>query len=609
MDVSLDDLPPPPQAISVNDLPPPPKAPQPTDWLRQTALAGRAAGEGVLDTLAFPHDAGIALQNMMRAGWNRTLGRVFGQSAPEPSFSEKLSNALTSAGAPVPTTPGEQLASAAIRGVTGGLTGLGAIPAAATLPNAIRTAFSGATGGTASDLARQAGYPAPIQAAAGLAGGMAPGLIEGAFRGSINALRPITRGGQQQIAANVMGSQATNPQAAATALDQAQPIIPGSPRTTGEASQDIGLLSLEKGVRGRNPADFGQVISQQNSARQAELGAVGGGPADIAAAETARDAATTPMRESALTAGQGMVPAPIQNVHATIDNILASPAGSRETVSKAMNWVRGLVGNEQDPARLYEIRKDINDAIAGRYTPSSAEAPNASTLALARGQLTQVKSALDDAIEAAAPGFKDYLARYRDMSKPIDQMKVIQEIGRRAELSSADITTGQNFLGTAAFSRALDNALAENGGTLTSDQVSRLKAIRTDMQYGQAINSPLIKAPGSDTFQNLSIAQVLGAGVTDAHPAFRVLTRPLAWVYRLAGSDQRINQILVNAMLDPKMGAQMLRQATPSTMQKFSESLRMFAYPYLAGGIASTPRIGAGAPQPASAPATSPALQ
>ncbi len=99
--------------------------------------------------------------------------------------------------------------------------------------------------------------------------------------------------------------------------------------------------------------------------------------------------------------------------------------------------------------------------------------------------------------------------------------------------------------------RARDAALQKSGAKLT--QIDRLNAIRNDLQSGQAIYSQLVKAPGSDTFQKLSIAQVIGAGATDAHPAFRLVTKPLAWIYRLAGSDEGLNHILADATLVPSL--------------------------------------------------------
>jgi hypothetical protein len=572
--------------------------PAQTDVGRQIALGGRALGEGVGGTLLSAVDQTPA--NMMsKALTGRTpqqwgvaaINHFMGTHFPDmPSYGDLLSMALTRAGAPTPETPAEQLTSAGIRGASGALT-LGGIGGISTVPNAIRAGIGGATGATSSEFARQQGAGPGGQFLAGLAGGLAPSAIEGAARGGAslvaNIVRPLTRSGQEQIAGQVMARQATDPQAAIANLETAQPVVPGSARTAGEASQDLGLMALEKGVRGRGTADFGQRISEQNAARQAELSSVAGTPAEMAAAKVARDAQTTPMREQAFAAGGTADPAPI---HATIDSILASPVGKRETVSKALEWAKGLIGDETNPASLYEIRKDLQLAQQGKLQPSSQNAPNASTLATARGQLGQVVSSLDDSIEQAAPGFKAYLQRYRDLSQPIDQMKVIQEIQRRAQLTSADVTTGQNFIGNANFSRALDAAIQKNGAKLTPDQVDRLNAIRTDLKYGQAINSPLIKAPGSDTFQNLSIAQAIGAGGTGAHPLIRVLTKPLSWLYKFGGSDEGINEVLARAMLDPKLSADMLRRATPASVGAFSDRLRAAAVGASAATNATTLR-------------------
>lgn len=553
----------------------------PTDATRQVALGGRAVGEGVLGTLGSVAEntpfnlltrmiTGKTPQELGTAATNKVLGTHLPDSG---SYSDLLSRFLNYLGAPNPETPGEQLASAGIRGGASALTlgGAGAI----TVPNAIRAGLSGASGGTSSEYARQQGAGPVGQFFAGLAGGMAPSALEEtarlAARTAGNVASPLTQTGQRRIAGQVMANAADNPQAAAGRLKSAQPIVPNSPRNAGEASQDLGLLALEKGVRARNTADFGQQISEQNAARQSELANLAGTPQQLAAAKGARDAATTPLREQALNAAGT---ADVSPVHAIIDSILQSPAGQRETVSKSVQWAKDLIGEQSDPAALYEIRKDLQLAQAGKLQPSSQNAPNASTLAQARGQLGQVVSSLDDAIETAAPGFKAYLQRYRELSQPIDQMKVIQEIQRRSQLTSADITTGQNFIGNATFSRALDAAIQKSGAKLTPDQIERLNAIRTDLQYGQAINSPLIKAPGSDTFQNLSIAQAIGLGGQSAHPIAQVLTKPLAWIYRIAGTDKSVNDILAQAMLDPQLAAQMLKRATPKSVGAFSARLR-----------------------------------
>lgn len=704
--------------------------------LRQIALGGRNVGEAVFDTFAAPHDLGIGLQNLMRAGANRVLGTNL---KPQPTFAGNLSNALTQSGAPVPKTTGEQYASAIERGVAGALTGGGALgavsPALSTPANLTRAGIAGVTGATASEATKQAGGGPGLQLVAGVLGGLSPGAIEGITREGASlagrAVRPLTRSGQEQMAANLVSRQATNPQAAAANLATAQDIVPGSARTAGEASGDAGLLALEKGIRARFPGLFGQRISEQNAARQSELTALGGTPADIAAAESARDAETAPMRDAAFAQARQLramnapadaldvqgppviakrnytTPDPTQDsllqfmakhsqglnsaeavsqgidpsdfllgnlgirrafrkggvsfdqaaetlhqagyqvadeagnyspnvlldaidgelrgqpvysvsntrrfaeldnglgnpygdpvpagsaptittpVHQTISQILASPQGARESIGKTMRWAQGLIGDHTDPETLYEVRKDLSLAQQGRLQPNAPDAPNASMLAQARSQLGKVVESLDNSIESEAPGFKAYLARYKELSQPIDQKRTIQDIQNRATLSSMDITTGHSFLGSAQFDRALDTAIENPGMKLSPEQLQRLEAVRTDLKYGAALHSPLIKAPGSDTYQNLSLAQVLGAGATDPHPALRLLARPLSWVYRAAGSDDRVNDILARAMLDPKMAHALLQRATPASVTTLSSRLRAVLGPYGIGAAAA----------------------
>jgi hypothetical protein len=649
-----------------------------TSLLRQVALTGRNVGEGVIGAFAAPHDLGILVQNTMRKGLNKLGANM----EMKPTYMQGLGQALTESGAPVPETKGEEFAASAIKGATGAMTGGVGLGQIGSLGSAARMATAGTAGGVSAEGAKQAGLGPGAQFAAGLVGGLAPAGIEELARlGAMtagNVIRPMTRTGQQQIASNILANQADDPAAAAARLSAAQPVVPNSARTTGEASGDIGLLALEKGVRGKNPSPFGQRLSEQNAARQAELGKLAGTEADLAAAQAARNAATSPMREQALNAANSTtskiktladtiedrfrskasalqdkgrfdthlsqmkavadepylavssharVPgrlsphsdrareaaaasddtAPIiaqrqqelkaaqdeltqlkasgasalevDKVTRRIDGIMKTPGmRASQVVEKAMKSIRErlqAISREDgtiDAHDLYTVRKEL-----GNYIQTAAKESASWDKRLTSGLQTELQHSIDDAIEASAPGFKAYLARYRDMSKPIDQMKVIQEIQRRSQLSSADITTGQEFLGAGRFDAALKTALQKNGAKLTPDQTQRLKAIRTDLQYGQAINGPLVKAPGSDTFQNLSIAQVIGTGSTSAHPILRALAKPLDWIYKLGGTDEQISAILTDAMLDPKLAATMLQQATPKSVQSFSDALRIRA--------------------------------
>lgn len=845
--------------------------------LNDLALAGRDVGEGVLDTFAAPHDLGIALQNGMRSLSNRVLGTHL---APQPTFSGQLSRALTFLGAPVPKTPEQQLAASAIKGATGALTG-GAALGIGGIANTVRAMLSGATGGTSADLAREGGAGPTGQFIAGLAGGLAPAALEGTIP-TVRALaRPFTRAGQTQLAANTLVREATDPAQAATNLENARTIVPGSMRTSGEASGDTGLLALEKGIRARNPGAFGERISQQNAARQAELAALGGTPADIAAAEALRENETAPMREAAFAAArgrpmtlyrgqmiggtpgytqggaiwttpdralaqnyadttlagpgevqtlhvtlrkpfeftperagvlaryiegpnaatadlqstaqwleneglshldadarqrllddgydsvivhkeggvrdgsppsvvllkspeelrtstlgaqqqnaetasgaaalpkrnyatsdasqdsilqwlakhprgidsteaqaQGLDPsqfgtsdamvgikrafrrggmsfdqaaealhqagypvsdelgynpnvlldaidselrgnpvyslgntrrfaeleqqmgdqnpavqstgaqstqplpgrAPIKQVHDVIDQLLASPAGARESIGKTLRWAKGLIGENDDPETLYEVRKDLALAQRDQLQPGGRDAPNATMLAQARGQLGKVISSLDDAIESAAPGYKDYLGRYSELSEPVDQMQAIQNLQKRTS-NGLDTATGEPFLSGPQFARQLRSTLERADGPfsprLTPEQTQRLEAVREDLQRAGAVGNPTVRTPGSDTFQNFMTGQRTASGLVPHVPFLSKFLAPASkWV------DSRVNAQLSDAMLDPQRAAQLLRQGTlPLPVRlALARGLGRAALPATAGPLAALPR-------------------
>lgn len=550
---------------------------------RQLGLTGRYAVEGVA---ALPGMLGNAVAYPVNKGL-----KAMGVDYQFPDQNQAVSSALTSAGLPEPQGKAERIIGDASRAVAGAGTnmGIGGILSGVANPVAqgvgasmqagpTMQAISAATGGTASGLTRENGGGQLAQFAAGLAGGMAPTALQSGAnvlaRTASNIVKPITKSGQQEIAGQVLQDQATDPVRAAANLRAAQDIVPGSQQTTGPASQDIGLLSLQKGLQSKNPADFGERLSEQNTARQQALSNLAGTPEGVQAMQKARDVATGPMRENAFANTYAADNTPVMS---KIDEILASPAGKRETVSKTMEWAKNLIGTETDPASLYEIRKDLQLAQRGKLQPTSPNAPAASVLALAKGQLGDVINSLDATIENAAPGFKAYLDRYKQLSIPIDQAKILQEIQKRSQLQSMDPTTQQQFLGPANFGRAVDAAIVKNPGKLSPQQLNQLNAIRTDLQMGQAINSPLVKAPGSDTFQNLSIAQAIGGGAAAQHPMMKIISSPLNWIYKAGGADPAVNEILTNAMLDPKLAATLLTKATPKSVQTFSEALKMKA--------------------------------
>lgn len=560
--------------------------------LTSFAIGFRDVGQGAAAVPGAIYDAGRLAFN---AGY--TAGDP-GAAGPLPSFDQALNNL----GAPQATTPGQQLASSVTRGAVGAMTGAGAAEQVAARATGTTQAVagqiaarpglqavSGASAGAStaleqqnrvvSDALQSAGIPKQWadkigEVLAGIAGGTAGGIAAdqvgnaaGAVTRAGKALvKPFTQSGQQDIAGNILAGQADNPAQASANLQASTELVRGSKPTIGQASQDTGLLAFEKAQRGRDPVAFSNRQMEQNNARQIALDQVAGSEADVAAAEAARSAATKPMREAALGSGGT---APVDTVTSKIDEILASPVGERQVVKRALTEFRDQLDGKTDPSRLYEIRKDIGDAMSGKLGGDK------SVYALARKQLIEVRDTLDNAIETAAPGFKAYLARYKGDSQNIDNMKVLQEIQARSVMAVPDLKTGRDVLSQAQFSRNVDNAtrkgLLDN---LTPEQQQTLRAVGADLDRGAALGATL-KTPGSDTFQNLSMGSVMTAArgkAMNLPTALQTVMRPLNWVYKLP--DEQINKLLTDAALDPQIAVKLLQRATPATAGSVSAYLR-----------------------------------
>jgi hypothetical protein len=509
--------------------------PKDTSWLRQLALGGRAAAEGVTGALTLPLTGMTALRNTAPYIANTFFGGHY-PYATAPSTAIKT--VLDKAGAPNPETPKEQLISALTRGTTGALT-----MAPEGVPNAIRAGLSGLTGAGSAEGARQMGLPAWAQVGAGVIGGQAPAAIEGLGSTLWDIAKPLTSAGQRQIAGNVLNEQSSDPQSAIAGLQNNQSIVPGSMPTAGSASGDIGIMGLERGLRGRDTSAFGEQLSQQNAARQTELGSMAGTPADITAAEQARDAATNASRAAAFANAK---PADINPVLGKINVILRSPVGKRDIPSQALTWLKGKLVDDQgnpetNPENLYAVRQDINDAIAGKLGGDQSK------FKLAQGQLIQVRGELDNAIDAAAPGFKNYLQQYAQLSQPINRMESLQALQSRANTTAADPVTGEYLLSPSNFSRGLDELKQQPFNGLNSSDVTRLEAIRKDLQNSQAINSPLVKSPGSDTFSNFAVSNKL--------------LSPLNKLYAPFGVDRKVVEQLTEALRNPPTAASLMQQS------------------------------------------------
>ena len=541
---------------------------------RQLGLAARA---GLTGAAGIPSIVGDPLNQLL----NMIAGReVF------PPVSQSVQQLMTRAGLPQPETAQERVVqdvSAALSGVgtTAKLAQTLAPRAAAPLSENLGLQAAGALGGAgAASLGREEGAGALGQLGLGVLGGMvAPGAAgttaQALTRATTGSVRPFTEAGRQVITGQVLRELSADPEAAMRAAQRYQPSIPGYRPTTAQATRDVGLISAETPIRGMETGGrFLAQTSEANQARMAILDRLAKDETALSQAIAKRNEVTTPLREQAF-ARSTVDPDTFQSAvtltaNKTIDDILASPAGARGTVAKAMQFAKDQLARGTDPQRLYEVRKDLRDAAQGLLDREGA------AFSLAKKQLEQVIRSVDDVLEATAPGYKEYLSKYAASSRGIESLEAAQAVRSKVLSTTPDPSRVGDFLiSQPAFTRAIRAIKDDPRTPLSKTQVAVLERVGRDLDEGVLQRGA--KVPGSDTFKNLSTANIVGGIigrqiVGEGNPALQKLAAPLNWLYN--GTDDKIRELLVDAMLDPKLAADLMKKASIMRVEPLSKALQ-----------------------------------
>ena len=500
----------------------------------------------------------------------------------QPNQMAQLQKLLTQLGLPEPQNAQERL----VQDVGSALTGVAA-PARALQgsPSAFARMFTespeaqaaAATASAAlSGLGREQGVSPEGQFMLGMVGAMAPGakpLGQAGVRGAKEAVRPFTEAGREVIVGNVLRGLAREPEAAMKAAGEFSPAIGGGyTPTTAQATRDIGLIAAETPIRGMDTFKFAEQTSQANKARMNILDRMAKDKDALTSAIAKRDSVTAPMREAAFeksTVSPDTFQSAIAlNVGSTIENIMQSPVGARGSVAKTMDWAKNQLSRAKTPQELYEVRKDLRDAAQGLLDKEG------SAYSLAKGQLEQVIRSVDDVIDSAAPGYRDYLKKYAQASKGIESMEAAQAFRSKVLTTTPDpMNVGDFMISQPAFTRAI-RALEKDPQGLSKTQIAVLKKVGEDLDSG--VLNRAGKVPGSDTFKNLSTANliggIIGKQITGMPAAMQKAAFSLNWLYN--GTDDQIRELLVDAMVDPKLASRLMAKANVMTVEPLSKELQ-----------------------------------
>jgi hypothetical protein len=579
---------------------PKPARPRSEELLRQLGLTARAGIEGGLAlpsmianvpyavtdvALGLAKKAGIDVPTLQQRGISATRsGQIIADILGLPKAETQLEQGVQSISQAMAGAGGSaRMAEAAARRLTGPISQQVA-QTLATSP--LAQTVAGGTAASATEAVKEMGGGTGAQLAAGLLGGaVVPGggtAAQAVGRAAPEVVRPFTQAGREVITGNVLRQLATDAERAAEAAATYTPRVPGYTPTTAQATRDIGLISAEGPIRSMDTGQFGVQTAQANRARMAILDRLAKDKDALERAIAKRDEVTAPLREEAF-ANANVTPEAFQSgvtltVNKTIDDILASDVGARSTVENTMKWAQQQVQRGTTPQRLYEVRKDLRDASQGRLDKEGA------AYSLAKGQLEQVIRSIDDALEAAAPGYKDYLQKYAASSRGIERLEAAQQFKSKVLTTTPDPSSmGDYLISQPSFVRAIRDA--EKDTKLSKTQLAVLRRLGEDLDSG--VLGRAVKVPGSDTFKNLSTANIIGGIVGkqmfgEISPGVQKAAAPLNWLYN--GTDDAIRQLLVEAMLDPKLASSLMKKASTSTVEPLSDELKKRA---IAAGLGS----------------------
>jgi hypothetical protein len=549
-----------------------------SDFGRQLGLTGRAAITGAMSLPTIGADALTGLINT-----------IAGRQVMQPS-SQGLQNLMTQLGVPTAQTPQERVvqdvASAGF-GVAGPASIASKLPTAAQefFTKSLGTQGAAATAGAlASGAARESDVGPVGQTLGALMGSIGAGGAVGAApilaRTAKETVRPFTQAGREVITGNVLRNLATDAEQAIKAGETYTPKIGGYTPTTAQATRDLGLINAETAIKGLDVTG-GRFATQAMEANQAQMAILNRLAKDedvLKSALKKRDEVTAPLREQAF-ANSTVDPDTFQSaialtVNKTIDDILASPVGKRQTVMSVLKDAKDDVARAASPAELYEIRKDLRAKAQGLLDKSESGGPTSGAYRAAKPQLESVIRAVDDAIEAGATGYKDYLAKYAASSKGIERLEAAQQFKGKVLSTTPDPSRVNDYLiSQPAFTRAI--RAAEKDTNLSSTQLAVLKRVAEDLDSG--VLPRATKPMGSDTFKNMSTANVIGGLIGkqmfgDVPPALQKVAAPMNWLYN--GTDDAIRELLVNAMLDPKLAASLMKKASVMTVEPLNRELQ-----------------------------------
>lgn len=418
------------------------------------------------------------------------------------------------------------------------------------------------------------GAAAVFSGAGGMAGQAIPRVL-----GSIKAAaQPFTQSGRDAIVGRLMNRTVGDDAAQVAArMKAAQPLLPGSMPTAAEVAESGGIAALQRAMSAADPQAYTHRGMEQASARLNALRGIAGDDAKMAAAEAARDAATSTLYRQA---DAGVAP-----LDSMFNGLLQRPQ-FKAAVDRAAELAKdkGLTDiffrdAKGKPVALigegaHFIKKALDEA--GEFGSKSYTGKQSAGAANSTNEIFQTW------LEKSIPEYSAAKAAYAAGSRPINQMQVGQKLLN--DISPALADHGALAKETASkYALALRNS-EQTANTATGfrqgldavmdpGQMDILNRIAQDLAR-KSNAQDLGRGVGSNTFQNLAMdnlsASVGGPGVLRAlgaipgvSPTATLVSKGiqggLGFAYKNA--DELMRKDIAQALLNPKAAARLMESA------------------------------------------------
>jgi hypothetical protein len=426
----------------------------------------------------------------------------------------------------------------------------------------------------------------------GAVGGAIFPFVGATAKATKSLVEPLTKKGQERIAARVLSQFGGDDLANASA----QQFVKGSVPTTAEAVGNEGLSTLTQGLRNLSPQFADDLASRSAANRAARVGAVqsvAGDDAVLAALRENRDLAAETLYGNAMRSDSmrlGLANEQAKNLRALS---LGSPVP--DVGLEATPGIKMLMSRPAFKAALAD-GKTLADNLGENFAPNSLQSLHYAKLAIdealngnagagsalanhSKKALTKIKSQLLNEMEKVSPAYKNARLTYQDMSKPINQMEIGQELFNKMQsgLAQFGANTREQASSYANSMMNLDKVAEKVTGVkgikakdiLTPEQINTLRGVAKDLAR-KAKTEDLARGVGSNTAKNLATTNLLRnafgpLGLPQSwaeSTALQTMFKPLNLVYGNV-AEPRIADALGKGLLDVGEAQRLLQYLEP----------------------------------------------